>query len=149
MRRGKEGRKREREIRVHPSLVMRMGTSPRTRRLLFARSITVTYRRGTAVSKGWVVRASKGAVRATEGGQGWSGERSRGGGKLQSCDAYRKERGGTRRGHSPLRPEKAPALFLSAALLFFSSWNTLCGCAALRALLMMHEYFYRFFDFGP
>lgn len=45
-------RETEREIRVYPSLVMRMGTSPYTRRLLFARSITVTY--GHTVSKGWV-----------------------------------------------------------------------------------------------
>lgn len=38
------------EICVHPSLVMRTGTSPRTCRLLFARSITVTY--GWTVFKG-------------------------------------------------------------------------------------------------
>lgn len=60
------------------------------------------------------------------------------------------------RERSPLRPEKALALFLSAGIFFFvffvsssaSSRNALCGCAALRALLMMHESSYHFFDFG-
>lgn len=43
---------REAEIRVHPGLVMRTGTSRRTRRLLFARSITITY--GRTGFKGWI-----------------------------------------------------------------------------------------------
>jgi len=49
------------EIRVHPSLVMRTGTSPWTCRLLFARSITVTY--GWTVSKGWIEMGKEGERR--------------------------------------------------------------------------------------
>lgn len=126
---------------------MRMVTSSRARRLLFARSITVTY--GHAVSKGWVAgkrtneresERSEGCQEVSRGGAGWGKENYNRAMHIGKAAAHRRERSS---------PGKLLCFFsANISLSAFSSRNALYGCALLRALLMMQESSCRFFDFG-